>query len=68
MDASFLLRKKLKKYINRPYHRLPIKRRAVFILCVAGFTYREIVALGIATHRTISKALKQAQEENYIGV
>lgn len=53
------------KYINKPFKNLPLKKRAVFILHLAGFTYREIMALKIvASPSTVSHWLKEANE-NY---
>ena len=62
-DASFFLKKP--KYVNKPFNRLPLKRRAVFILHLAGFTYRELMSLGIASPKTISRAISMAKGEKY---
>jgi len=56
-------RKRIIKYINKPFQRLPLKLRACFILYVAGFTYRQIQQLGIASPRTISKSIKMGKDE-----
>ena len=66
-DTSFLLKNlHTKRHINRPYQRLSLKHRAVLILKIAGFTYKELEELGIASPNTISKAIASAYKENYI--
>jgi len=53
------------KYLvgNKPFNRLPIKQRAIFILHLGGFTYEDIQALGIASNNTISKAISRGRKE-----
>ena len=52
------------KYVNKPFSRLPLKQRAVFVLYLAGFTYRELSRLKlVASHRDISSFIKRGFEE-----
>jgi DNA-directed RNA polymerase specialized sigma24 family protein len=53
------------KYLvgNKPFSRLPLKQRAIFILYMAGLTYNDLQQLSIASPRTISKVIKRAYEE-----
>ena len=53
------------KYLsgNKPFNRLPLKQRAIFILHTAGMTYRDIQKLSIATPKSISRAIKKGYEE-----
>lgn len=61
-SASFLFKRL--KYINKPFKNLPLKQRAIFILHLAGFTYREIQKLKIvASPETISKAIINGYKE-----
>lgn len=43
MEASFCLKRP--QFVNKPFSRLPLKQRAVFVLHLAGFTDREIVGI-----------------------
>ena len=62
-NASFLFIRP--KYVNKPFQNLPLKQRTIFILHLAGFTYREIQSLKlVASHRDISQAIKKGYE-NY---
>jgi len=59
----FLLKRP--KYLvgNKPFNRLPLKQRAIFILYLAGFTYRDLIKLKIvASPETISRAISMAKE------
>jgi len=53
------------KYLvgNKPFNRLPLKQRAIFVLWLAGFTYRDIEALGMASRKTITNAIRKGYEE-----
>lgn len=56
-----------KHFVNKPFERLPLKQRAVFILHLAGFTQREIAKLldetSTATvNRCISKGYKEYKD------
>jgi len=47
------------KYNNLPFNYLPtLKQKACYILYLAGFSYKEIVSIGVANNETISKAIK----------
>jgi DNA-directed RNA polymerase specialized sigma24 family protein len=55
------------KYIRKPFDRLPLKQRAIYILHLAGFTNREIGKL-LATdftwvNRLISKSYNKYYDE-----
>ena len=51
------------KYINKPYAHLPLKKRAIVILHLAGFSTREIGRL-LSTHYTrVSVVIRQAYKQ-----
>ena len=54
------------KYMNKPFRRLPLKQRAILILHMAGFTYKELQRLGVANPNTISRAIQKGYDENYL--
>jgi hypothetical protein len=43
------------KYIRKPFDRLPLKQRAIYILWLAGFTCREIEKITETDHVTVSR-------------
>jgi len=51
------------KYVNKPFSRLPLKQRAVFVLFLAGFTYKELQKLGVAAPECISDSIKRGYGE-----
>ena len=52
------------KYINKPFSELPLKKRAVFILYLAGFTYEDIVKTKIVVSPdTLSRWLTTCKEK-----
>lgn len=58
-----------KHFVNKPFERLPLKQRAVFVLHLAGFTQREIASLfdelsQATTSRYISKGYKEYKDKN----
>lgn len=62
--TSFVLKRP--KYLvgNKPFCRLPLKQRAIFVLHMAGFTYRELIKLKIvASPETISKVITMGYSE-----
>lgn len=66
MSASFVLKRP--KYLvgNKPFSRLSLKERAVFILYMGGLTQREIAKLGIKTTtstKTINNIIAKGYEE-----
>lgn len=64
MSASFVLKRP--KYLvgNKPFCRLPLKQRAIFILHMAGFTQRELIKLKLVTSlRDTSKSIAKGYEE-----
>lgn len=61
-NASFFYFRRI-KYINKPFNRLPFKKRAVFILHLAGFSSREIERLIATDYSTITRWIKKSYEE-----
>jgi len=53
------------KYLvgHKPFNRLPLKQRAIFILWLAGFTYKEIEAVSKASSKTITNAITKGCKE-----
>ena len=54
---------KLLKYINKPFDRLPFKKRATFILHLAGFTAEQIASLEIPSLGTVKRYITQSYKE-----
>ena len=61
-DSAFFLTKR-PKYINKPFHLLPLKQRAIFILHLAGFTQREIASLIRTSVSTINYYICRSYEK-----
>ena len=56
--------KSIIKYINKPFNNIKNnKHRACYILFLAGYTYKDIEALGITSHRTIYRAIKNGNKQ-----
>lgn len=52
------------KYVNKPFSRLPLRQRAVFVLHMAGFTIREIAKLVYGTKRNkVSRLIIKSYKE-----
>ena len=51
-------------YIQKPFHRLPLKQRAIFILHLAGFSCREIERATETDHVTVSRLISTGYEEH----
>jgi len=54
-----------RRYINKPFDRLPLKRRAIFILYISGFTYREIKSLLGTGSDFVSSTISSSWKEYY---
>ena len=64
MSNAFSLKRP--KYLvgNKPFCRLPLKQRAIFVLHLAGFTQRELIKLKLVTSlRDTSKYIAKGYEE-----
>lgn len=62
MSLSFF-KSHQKNYINKPFDRLPLKQRAIFILHLAGFTQREIRDLLRTDRNLVSSAISMGFKE-----
>ena len=64
MSNAFSLKRP--KYLvgNKPFCRLPLKQRAIFVLHMAGFTYEDMLKLKIVVSpETISRYLAKGYGE-----
>ena len=51
------------KYVNKPFNRLTLKQRAIFILTISGFTQREIAKLLKTSLRDVNQSIADSFEE-----
>jgi len=58
-----ILQSNRKHFVNKPFERLPIKQRAVFILHLAGFTQREVSKLLKTSLRDINTYISRGYKE-----
>lgn len=53
------------KFLTKPFSRLTKKQRAIILLYIAGFTYREIQDMLITSPNYIRLTISTAYEEGY---
>jgi len=47
------------KYIRKPFDRLPLKQRAIYILWLAGFTQKEIGKMLVISQPAVTQAISR---------
>lgn len=51
------------RYINRPFTRLKLKERGIFILHLAGFSYRDIAKIVRTSKDTVTRYVNKGYRE-----